>query len=123
MNSDLNPAGSNAFVTAVHWLDGLLLGSLASLIAVIAIASVGLLLLSGRIDVRRGVQVIFGCFIIFGASPIAGGIVGVLGRGGGSPYSQASALPPPAYPSAPSQSPRASSPYDPYASIALQPRY
>ena len=119
MNSGLDPAGSNAFVGAVHWLDGVLLGSLASVIAVIAIAAVGLLLIFGRMDVRRAVQVVVGCFIIFGASTIAAGIIGVLERGDSSPQTEESPPPPPIYATAPPQPPRADTPYDPYAGAAL----
>lgn len=122
MNTDIDPTGSNAFVAAVHWLDGVLLGMFASVIAVIATASIGLLLISGRVDLRRAVQVIMGCFIIFGASAIAAGIIDVLGSGGGSPVPQAASMPPPVYPTAPKQPLRANSPYDPYAGAALPPR-
>ena len=71
MNADpsaLNPIGS-----AVGWLKDALLGSVATAVAVIAVASLGYLMLTGRIDVRRAVQVVFGCFILFGASSIRPG--------------------------------------------------
>jgi hypothetical protein len=47
------------------------------MLAVIAVASVGFLMLSGRVDWRRGAQTILGCFIVFGASSIAVGLMGV----------------------------------------------
>lgn len=65
----MNPGPhSNVFAAAVQWLEGLLLGSVATIIGVLGVACLGLLLMSGRIDVRRAVQVIFGCFVLFGAS-------------------------------------------------------
>jgi type IV secretory pathway VirB2 component (pilin) len=61
--------------SAVYWIQGALMAEVASIIAVIAVASVGLLLLSGRLDLRRGMQAVFGCFVLFGASSIASGIM------------------------------------------------
>jgi type IV secretory pathway VirB2 component (pilin) len=121
MNPSLTPEGSNAFIAAVGWINGLLAGTLASVIAVIAIASVGLLLMSGRLDVRRSTQVILGCFVIFGASTIAAGIVNAMG-GPGKLNLQASPTPPPFYPTASARPSSPSSPYDPYAGAALPPR-
>jgi type IV secretory pathway VirB2 component (pilin) len=42
------------------WLQGTLLGTVATTIAVIAVASMGFLMLAGRIDWRRGVTVVVG---------------------------------------------------------------
>jgi type IV secretory pathway VirB2 component (pilin) len=113
----LDPAGSNAVTFAVGSLEGTLLGTIATIVAIIAIASVGFLMLTGRIDVRRAAQVVFGCFIIFGASAIASGIIGAL-NGAGAATPELAAAPPP-----PRSYPRASStPYDPYAGAALPPR-
>lgn len=67
------PLGSNPIWAAANWLEGTLLGSVATAIAVIAVACVGLAMLTGRTDVRRAAHVLFGCFIIFGASTIASG--------------------------------------------------
>jgi len=69
-----DPAGSGVIVSAVRWLEGTLLGTLATLVAVIAVASVGFLMLTGRINWRYGATVIFGCFILFGAASIVAGI-------------------------------------------------
>jgi type IV secretion system protein VirB2 len=84
MNSAFEASSPNVFLEVVRWLQGTLLGTLATAVALIAVASVGFLLLSGRIDVRRGAQVIFGCFVLFGASTIAAGIVGIAENGGAS---------------------------------------
>jgi type IV secretion system protein VirB2 len=69
-----DPAGSGVIVSAVRWLEGTLLGTIATVVAVIAVATVGLLMLTGRINWRYGATVILGCFILFGAASIVAGI-------------------------------------------------
>jgi type IV secretion system protein VirB2 len=69
-----DPAGSGALVGAVNWLQSTLLGTVATAAAVIAIASVGFLMLTGRMNWRYGITVIIGCFILFGAGSIVAGI-------------------------------------------------
>ncbi len=69
-----DPAGSGVLVSAVRWLQGTLLGTIATVAAVIAVACVGLLMLTGRINWRYGATVIIGCFILFGAASIVAGI-------------------------------------------------
>jgi type IV secretion system protein VirB2 len=69
-----DPAGSGAIVGAVHWVQGTLLGTVATVVAVIAVAAVGFLMLTGRMNWRYGATVVVGCFILFGAASIVGGI-------------------------------------------------
>ena len=69
-----NPSGSGAIVAAVQWLESTLLGTIATTVAVIAVAGIGFMALSGRIDIRRALTVILGCFILFGASSIVAGL-------------------------------------------------
>jgi len=69
-----DPAGSGVIVSAMHWLQGTLLGTIATVAAVMAVASVGFLMLTGRINWRYGATVILGCFILFGAASIVAGI-------------------------------------------------
>lgn len=69
-----DPAGSGVLVAAVRWFQGTLLGTVATVAAIIAVASVGFLMLTGRINWRYGITVIFGCFILFGAAGIVAGI-------------------------------------------------
>jgi type IV secretion system protein VirB2 len=69
-----DPQGSGPIVGAVQWLQGTLLGTVATVVAVIAVACVGLLMLTGRINWRYGAVVILGCFILFGAVSIVAGI-------------------------------------------------
>ena len=56
------------------WLQGTLLGTVATVAAVIAVAAVGFMMLTGRLDWRRGLTVVVGCFIIFGAGAIVAGL-------------------------------------------------
>ncbi|WP_353230540.1 TrbC/VirB2 family protein [Novosphingobium sp.] len=77
-----NPAGSGPINAALGWVEGTLLGSLATTAAVIAVAVVGLMMLTGRIDWRRGLTVILGAFILFGAATI---VAGIRGAAGGAP--------------------------------------
>jgi type IV secretion system protein VirB2 len=69
-----DPQGSGVIVNAMRWMQGTLLGTVATVVAVIAIASVGFLMLSGRMNWRHGGIVILGCFILFGAASIVAGI-------------------------------------------------
>jgi type IV secretory pathway VirB2 component (pilin) len=69
-----DPAGSSVLVGALTWLQGTLLGTLATTAAVIAVAAVGFLMLTGRLDWRRGITVVVGCFVVFGAGVIVAGI-------------------------------------------------
>ena len=73
----LDPQGSGAISGALGWIQGTLLGSVATAVAVIAVASVGLLMLTGRMNWRFGATVIVGTFILFGAGAIVSGIQGV----------------------------------------------
>jgi type IV secretory pathway VirB2 component (pilin) len=74
-----DPAGSSPINAALEWIQGTLLGNLATTAAVIAVAVVGFLMLTGRIEWRRGLTVVVGCFIIFGAAAIVAGIRSVAG--------------------------------------------
>ncbi|HZU62487.1 MAG TPA: TrbC/VirB2 family protein [Novosphingobium sp.] len=69
-----DPAGSGPIVAAMGWLQGTLLGNVATAVAVIAVAMVGFMMLTGRMNWRFGATVIIGCFILFGASAIVSGI-------------------------------------------------
>lgn len=69
-----DPAGAGPLVAAVDWLQGTLLGNVATSVAVIAVAAVGFMMLSGRINWRHGATVVLGLFILFGAASIVAGI-------------------------------------------------
>ena len=71
---EVNPQGSGPIVAALMWLQGTLLGNVATAVAVIAVAMVGFMMLTGRMNWRFGATVIIGCFILFGAGAIVSGI-------------------------------------------------
>ncbi|MDP9421349.1 MAG: TrbC/VirB2 family protein [Pseudomonadota bacterium] len=70
------PADGSALLAAARWLEGLVQGPVATTVALLAIASTGLMMLTGRLPVRRGLAAVLGCFILFGAPAIARGIMG-----------------------------------------------
>jgi type IV secretory pathway VirB2 component (pilin) len=74
-----DPAGSGPIVAALGWLQGTLLGNVATAIAVIAVAMVGFMMLTGRLNWRFGATVIVGCFVLFGAGAIVTGIQSTAG--------------------------------------------
>ena len=74
-----DPQGSGPIVAALGWLQGTLLGNVATAVAVMAVAAVGFMMLTGRLNWRFGATVIIGCFILFGAASIVAGIQGVSG--------------------------------------------
>jgi type IV secretory pathway VirB2 component (pilin) len=74
-----DPAGSGAIGGAVEWLQGTLLGNVATAIAIMAVAAVGFMMLTGRINWRYGATVVLGLFIVFGAASIVTGIKSVAG--------------------------------------------
>lgn len=76
---EMDPEGSGIIVDAVSWLQGTLLGTVATVVAVIAVACVGFLMLTGRMNWRFGATVIIGCFVIFGAASIVAGIQATAG--------------------------------------------
>ena len=69
-----DPAGSGPIVAALAWMQGTLLGTVATAVAVMAVATVGFMMLTGRMNWRFGATVIIGCFILFGAASIVAGI-------------------------------------------------
>ena len=77
-----DPQGSGPILAAVEWLQGTLLGNVATAVAVIAVALVGFMMLTGRMNWRYGVTVIVGCFILFGAASIVSGIQSAAGAAG-----------------------------------------
>ena len=118
--TSIDPAGTNALTAPGDWLQGALLGMIATAVAIIAVASIGIMMLTGRIDFRRAAQAIFGCFIIFGASTIASGILRAVE--GDVPGANAAPVVPPAPPALPqpqAAGPPSAAPFDPYAGAGL----
>jgi type IV secretory pathway VirB2 component (pilin) len=69
-----NPPGSGPINNALGWIQGTLLGNLATTAAVIAVAVCGFMMLTGRMNWKFGATVIMGCFVLFGATAIVAGI-------------------------------------------------
>lgn len=112
-----DPAGADVIAAAAAWLQGTLLGTVATSIAIVAVSSVGLMMLAGRVPVRRGLTVIGGCFILFGAPAIAAGIQSSLGTGGVVPVAGAPARL--TGPPAPTPEPPPVASRDPYAGASV----
>ena len=113
-----DPVGSSVLVAAVSWLQATLLGTVATTIAIIAVASVGLMMLSGRVNIRYGLTVIAGSFILFGAASIVAGIQSTMA--GGARYASVPAIAPaPLAP--PPMAPRPAN-NDPYAGASVPTR-
>jgi type IV secretory pathway VirB2 component (pilin) len=72
-----DPPAQSTLGAAIVWVEGAALGSAATVVAVIAVAAIGLFMLAGRLELRRGVTVVLGCFILFGAGGIAAGLTGL----------------------------------------------
>jgi type IV secretory pathway VirB2 component (pilin) len=115
-----DPLGTSPLVSAADWLQQTLLGTIATAVAVIGVATIGFMALSGRIHIRRAATVLLGCFILFGASGIAAGLksLGDEVRGPGGVTATNNVAPVSPLPPAPSQAPRNSA-YDPYAGASV----
>ncbi len=77
MRSLSDPPPNEPIADGMAWLQGVALGPAATSFAVIAVAAIGLLMLSGRLELRRGITVVIGCFILLGAPSIAAALTGV----------------------------------------------
>jgi type IV secretion system protein VirB2 len=109
------PPPTSAIASSATWISDLVFGSLATTIAIIAIAWVGFAMLSGRINIKRGLSVIFGCFLLFGAKSIASGLQNAATSQGATVT--ASVPPPPTYARSTPTNPQGG--YDPYAGAAV----
>lgn len=75
--SPLYEAGSKpALLAAMDWITGTLFGSAATALCIIAVALIGLMMLTGRLPLRQGLRTIVGCFVLLGAPVIAAGLMG-----------------------------------------------
>jgi type IV secretion system protein VirB2 len=113
-----DPPPASAIASATDWISGTLFGPLATAIAIIAVAWLGLMMLSGRLDMRRGLSVILGCFLLFGAMAVANGLRSSAMDEGATPI--ASAPPPPVFP-VPTTNTGNANAFDPYAGAAVLP--
>ena len=72
-----NATGNDPITSALLWMQSILLGPIATTLAVMAVAGVGFMMLTGRMNWRYGATVIIGVFIIFGAPRLVATIQGV----------------------------------------------
>ncbi|WP_375380145.1 TrbC/VirB2 family protein [uncultured Sphingomonas sp.] len=114
-----DPTGGAPLVDAALWIQHVLLGSTATMVAILAIAAIGFLALSGQIELRRGATTIIGCFILFGAPSIAAAFVQMFVRVDDRPPLTAAKADAPTLPPAPPPPPRT---YDPYAGASVERR-
>lgn len=112
-----DPPAYSPIADGVVWVQGVALGSVSTTIAVIAVAAIGLLMLLGRLELRRGINVVGGCFLLFGASAIGTAITGLTG-----PVAMPRAPDATALSALPSVSQETAGPvtfYDPYAGASV----
>lgn len=112
------PAASVLLANA-KWFEGTLLGTLATVIAVIAVAAVGVAMFEGRVELKRGLSVVAGCFVLFGAPVISAGLMSLTAGGRvitvtSAPFPANPAIPPQPLPQTPQQPA-----FDPYAGAAV----
>lgn len=121
-----DPSETSPFLAASDWIEGTLLGSMATAVAVIAVAAQGIMLLTGHLSARRGLTLLAGCFILFGSATLANGILSALGVGDHA--SARETPPPPVEPPSPLMVIATPTPippfrpYDPYAGAAVPQR-
>jgi hypothetical protein len=108
-----------AIAAAAHWLTALLTGPLVTALLVVAVAVLGMGMLAGRLSLRRGMEVVIGCFVLAGATEIAGSM---MQRAPGTalpalPSAPVAVVEQALPPLGPDPAPRAPSgnPFDPYA--------
>ena len=108
------PAGS-VLPAASDWITGTLFGTLAVSLCVLAVAFVGLMMMTGRLAIREGLRVVIGCFVLLGAPTIALGLMSAAKETAqpATPQVPIIAAPPAPPPLPPSN-------YDPYAGASLR---
>jgi type IV secretory pathway VirB2 component (pilin) len=110
------PMSPGALVTAANWLQQVVAGNAAMMLGVIAVAVLGLAMFNGQLPVRRGLVVVAGCFLLFGAPSIGRALLG-LPNGGSSEIAALAGEPVPKSVSLPTVPPQR----DPYAGAGLVP--
>jgi len=108
------PSASSPIASSVDWINGVLFSQIALGLCVLAVAFVGVLMLTGRLPLRQGMRVMLGCFVLLGAPMIAVGLMGSL-------EDRSASLP--VAPEVAVESPRGElepADYDPYAGASLR---
>lgn len=101
--------------SATDWISATLFGDVATGLCVLAVAFVGLMLMTGRLAIREALRVALGCFVLLGAPLIAAGLRGVAQDtvAAGAPLE-------PAIHASPQPAPLPPANYDPYAGASLR---
>ncbi len=74
--SPFDARGGDPLGGASAWVSQVMLGQLAVGLCVVAVALIGLGMLGGRVNVRTGLRVVLGCFVLLGAPGIAASLLG-----------------------------------------------
>jgi type IV secretory pathway VirB2 component (pilin) len=69
----------SSLASALIWLSTVLTGPVAISLGILAVASLGIATLGGRIDFRKAVQILIGLFVLFAAPSIGLGLHGLVG--------------------------------------------
>lgn len=69
------PSDRSSIEAATQWAAELLNGQVATIVAILAVAFVGLQMMSGRYSLKAALRVVFACFILFGSPVIAQGLI------------------------------------------------
>lgn len=77
-------AGGSALAGAAQWVQGTMVGTLATAVCIVAVAILGFMMLRGRVAMREGLRVLLGCFLLLGAPAIAAGLMAVSERAPGA---------------------------------------
>jgi type IV secretion system protein VirB2 len=109
----MDAPSSSPFAQAADWVIGTLFGSVAISLCVLAVAFVGLCLLSGRLAVRDGFRTLLGCFVLLGAPAVAAGLHGAVSTATND------GRPEMAVPNYPEAEPLPPANYDPYARVSM----
>ncbi len=76
MTSDLtNPSDTSSIASSLSWINDVLFNQIAISLCIVAVALIGFLMLTGRLPLRRGMQVALGCFVLLGAPVIASAFI------------------------------------------------
>jgi type IV secretory pathway VirB2 component (pilin) len=117
MHSSFRQVSTEPIQTSADWLASFVVGEIAVTLCVLAVAFVGLALMSGRLVLRKGAFVVLGCFVVLGAPSLAAVLIELGNAGEGrSSFSHSAS-------SSPSTLPARDLPpatYDPYAGASLR---
>ncbi|WP_363317653.1 TrbC/VirB2 family protein [uncultured Erythrobacter sp.] len=69
------PSNQSALIESAGWFESILLGQLAIGLCAIAVALLGLWMLSGRLNLGQGLRTLLGVFVLLGAPAIAASFV------------------------------------------------